>query len=92
MSDADLLETVRGELESTIGITAEPVQIIPFRWLKSFPQANVGHLELVDEIEKTLPEGIYLAGGSYRGIGLPDCIQQGRQAVKNILTAETPRF
>jgi len=92
MSDADLLDIVRDELKSTIGITAEPVQIVPFRWLKSFPQANVGHLELVDEIEKTLPEGIFLAGSSYRGIGVPDCIQQGRYAVKNILTAKTPRF
>jgi len=88
MTDADLLDTVRDELKSAIGITAEPIQIIPFRWLESFPQANVGHLELVDEIEKTLPDGIYLAGSSYRGIGVPDCIQQGRQAVKNILTAE----
>ena len=84
MSDAGLLDTVRDELKSTIGITAEPIQIVPFRWLKSFPQANVGHLELVDEIEKTLPEGIFLAGSSYRGIGVPDCIQQGRQAVKQI--------
>jgi oxygen-dependent protoporphyrinogen oxidase len=87
MSDADLLDTVQDELKSLIGITAEPVQIVPFRWLKSFPQADVGHLELVDEIEKTLPEGIYLAGSSYRGIGVPDCIQQGRQAVKNYVTA-----
>ncbi|MBT3323399.1 MAG: protoporphyrinogen oxidase [Anaerolineae bacterium] len=82
VSDSDLLKTVRDELKSTIGITVEPIQIVPFRWLKSFPQANVGHLDFVDEIEKTLPEGIYLAGSSYRGIGVPDCIQQGRQAVK----------
>jgi len=87
MSDADLLETVRDELAATIGITAEPIQIVPFRWLKSFPQANVGHLELVDDIEKTLPKGIYLAGSSYRGIGVPDCIQQGRQATKKYVIA-----
>ena len=43
----------------------------------------MGHLERIDEIEKTLPEGIYLAGGSYRGIGVPDCIQQGRRAAKD---------
>ena len=85
MSDADLQKTVQDELAELIGITADPVQIVPFRWLKSFPQANVGHLERVDEIEKTLPEGIYLAGSSYRGIGVPDCIQQGRQAVKEAM-------
>ncbi|MCP4142551.1 MAG: protoporphyrinogen oxidase [Chloroflexi bacterium] len=84
MSDANLQKTVQGELAELIGITADPVQTIPFKWLKSFPQANVGHLERVGEIEKTLPEGIYLAGSSYRGIGVPDCIQQGRQAVKKV--------
>jgi oxygen-dependent protoporphyrinogen oxidase len=87
VSDAGLLDIVRAELKSTIGITAEPLQIVPFRWLKSFPQANVGHLDFFDEIERTLPEGIYLAGSSYRGIGVPDCIQQGRQAVKKYVTA-----
>ena len=85
VSDADLQKIVQDELASTIGITAEPIQIIPFRWLKSFPQANVGHMGFVDEIEKSLPEGIHLAGSSYRGIGVPDCIQQGRQAVKNAI-------
>lgn len=82
VSDVDLQKIVQDELASAIGVTAEPIQIIPFRWLKSFPQANVGHLDFVDEIEKTLPEGLFLAGSSYRGIGVPNCIQQGRDAVK----------
>ncbi|MBT3337956.1 MAG: protoporphyrinogen oxidase [Anaerolineae bacterium] len=87
VSDVELQKIVQDELASLIGIKAEPVQIVPFRWLKSFPQANVGHLDLVDEIERTLPDSIYLAGSSYRGIGVPDCIQQGRQAVMNMAKA-----
>ncbi|MBC8333795.1 MAG: protoporphyrinogen oxidase [Anaerolineales bacterium] len=82
MSDADLQKTVQNELRELIGITAEPIEIVPFRWPHSFPQADVGHLDLVTEIENLLPTGVYLAGSSYRGIGVPDCIQQGRQAVK----------
>jgi len=82
MSDAELLETVQSELSALIGITAKPIKVIPFRWPNSFPQANVGHLDLVTEIESSLPDGVYLAGSSYRGIGVPDCIQQGRQAAK----------
>jgi len=85
MSDADLAETVQTELKSLIGITAEPVASVPFRWLASFPQADVGHLAKVAEIESILPEGIYVTGSSYRGIGVPDCIQQANDTVQKIL-------
>jgi oxygen-dependent protoporphyrinogen oxidase len=39
----------------------------------------VGHLDRLAEIERrlaTLP-GLLLAGGSYRGVGIPDCIKSG---------------
>ncbi len=85
VSDAALERIIRDELRDLIGISAEPVQVVPFRWLKSFPQANVGHLGLIDEVERILPEGIYLAGSSYRGIGVPDCIQQGRDTVRKAI-------
>lgn len=85
MSDADLTETVRAELKSLIGITAEPLANVPFRWVASFPQADVGHLAMVAEIESILPDGIYVTGSSYRGIGVPDCIQQANDTVQKIL-------
>ncbi len=85
MSDADLLENVRAELKSLLGITASPLASASFRWLASFPQADVGHLAKVAEIESALPEGIYVTGSSYRGIGVPDCIQQANETVEKII-------
>jgi len=79
-----LIATVQGELSSLLGITAEPKAYSIFRWANGFPQAQVGHLELIDEIEAYLPGTIALAGSSYRGIAIPDCIRQGRNAVKRI--------
>ena len=84
VSESNLIEEVRAEFKALLGITAAPLKAIPFRWARSFPQADVGHLDLVDEIEKYLPNGIYLAGSSYRGVGVPDCIRQGRDAAKKI--------
>lgn len=84
--DDDALEMiVRTELSDLLGINAEPVDKAIFRWPKSFPQADVGHLDLVDEIENLSLPGIFLAGSSYRGIGVPDCIRQGRKAAHNVL-------
>ena len=78
--DERLIEEVRKELASLLGIHATPLIWKAFRWQNGFPQAEVGHLQLVDEIEAHLPAGIALAGSSYRGIAVPDCIRQGREA------------
>ncbi|MDX1378104.1 MAG: protoporphyrinogen oxidase [Anaerolineales bacterium] len=85
-SDEHLLEVIRHELLDLLGITAPPVTHKIFRWQNGFPQAEVGHLDLIDEIEGYLPDNIALAGSSYRGIAVPDCIRQGRSAVKKILS------
>jgi oxygen-dependent protoporphyrinogen oxidase len=80
-----LMTVVRRELASLLGIEAAPKAYKIFRWQNGFPQAEVGHLELIDEIESYLPADIALAGSSYRGIAVPDCIRQGRYAVQKIL-------
>ena len=84
-SDEELLEVIQDELLDLLGITALPVAHKIFRWKNGFPQAEVGHLDLIGEIEKHLPANIALAGSSYRGIAVPDCIRQGREAVKKII-------
>lgn len=83
-----LIEAVRQELFELFGISALPQTYKVFRWQNGFPQAEVGHLELVAEIESLLPADIALAGSSYRGIALPDCIRQGREAIQKILTTK----
>lgn len=52
------------------------------------PQYTVGHVErlqiIKEEMNTHLP-GIYLAGSSFEGVGLPDCIDQGKTAVSQVL-------
>lgn len=83
-SDEQLIAAIKNELAELLGITAVPQTWTAFRWEDGFPQAEVGHLERVDEIEKLLPPGITVAGSSYRGIAVPDCIRQGREAAAKI--------
>jgi oxygen-dependent protoporphyrinogen oxidase len=85
LDDAALTEMVLGELRALLGIQAMPVDSVAFRWPESFPQADVGHLERVAEIESQLPESIYVTGSSYRGIGVPDCVRQGRETARQAL-------
>jgi oxygen-dependent protoporphyrinogen oxidase len=86
-SEEKLLQTVTAELRDLLGIRSHPLAHAAFRWEAGFPQARVNHLQRVDEIEATLPDGIALAGSSYRGIAVPDCIRQGRAAARSAISA-----
>jgi oxygen-dependent protoporphyrinogen oxidase len=78
--EAELLAVVRAELRELLGLDAEPLDAVMARWPDSYAQADVGHLERVAAIEAALPPGVFVAGGSYRGLAVPDCVKQGRQA------------
>ena len=81
----EIISVIRDELDSMLGIQAEPLESQVYCWPDSFPQAHVGHLQLVDQIEAALPEGLYVAGSSYRGIGIPDCIRQAQTAADQVI-------
>jgi oxygen-dependent protoporphyrinogen oxidase len=81
---------VRGELNTLLGIDSTPLAWTLARWPDSYPQADVGHLQHVAEIEASLPNGLYVTGSAYRGLGVPDCIAQGRDSA--CLAVEQRRF
>lgn len=84
MDDAELIVTMRGELQSIFDISAEPLFHRIFRWHDGYPQYNIGHLERIAAAEAALPLGISLAGSAYRGVGVPDCVRQGRDAAQKV--------
>ncbi len=85
MEEDNIVEIILSELNDILGINAKPIYSTVFCWPQSFPQAQVGHLDLIDNIEKSLTGGLFVAGSSYRGIGIPDCIRQGRDAAISTL-------
>lgn len=87
LPDDDLVALVRSELVEIMGLTAEPITRRIFRWPKGRPQYDVGHLDRVAEIEKLAARfpGLYLAGSTFRGVGLPDCIKNALTTVDQIL-------
>lgn len=82
-----LISHARALLGRTMGITAPPLFWRIHRWIDANPQYEVGHLERVAALENLAKEipGLYLAGSSYRGVGLPDCISSARRAVSALL-------
>ncbi len=78
LDDEALLRTVRHELRAMLDIDAEPLLHRIYRWPRSNPQYDVGHLERVAAIEAALPAGLYVTGSPYRGVGIPDCVKQAQ--------------
>lgn len=84
--DEHIIATVLTDLEKTMGITARPLQTRISRWPRSFPQYAPGHSEQIAQAESLLaPDGIFLAGAGYHGIGVPACIASGGRAARAAL-------
>ncbi len=78
LDDDELLHAVKRELRDIMGVVKAPLFHRIYRWELANAQYDVEHLTRVDAIEGALPPGILVTGSAYRGVGLPDCIHQGR--------------
>lgn len=92
--DAQIARAARAELKELLGLgDCHPKATRVFKWTKANPQYTVGHSLRMKRIESCLQghRGLVLAGCSYYGVGLPDCIAQGREAAGRALRAATGR-
>jgi oxygen-dependent protoporphyrinogen oxidase len=86
LDDERLTARLATDLRDALGIAAPPRRASVTRWENGLPQYAVGHLERVGRIEAGLAHWprLALAGASYRGSGLVDCIRQGRAAADRV--------
>jgi oxygen-dependent protoporphyrinogen oxidase len=89
LDDEALVRALLDEVATTTQIEGEPADAMVRRWPQSFPQYEPGHLDRVAETERSLSAAlphVVLAGAALRGIGVPACIRQGRDAAREVLT------
>ncbi|WP_421384089.1 protoporphyrinogen oxidase [Bacillus salacetis] len=88
LSDSQIEKIVLQDLNKIMDITMEPEFTIVSRWKEAMPQYTVGHKDRLENmqanVKKELP-GLFIAGSSFEGLGLPDCIDQGEKAVQDVL-------
>jgi len=82
MTDQDLVSLCRAEVKATLEISAAPVLFRVHRWENGMPQYTLGHTERRAAVEASLAEhpGLFVAGSSWHGVGIPDCIESGERA------------
>lgn len=85
--DDVLIHLARSEMARIAGVSATPAVARVFRWPQSMPQYVVGHRARLDRIAQLVARhpGLSLAGASYRGVGIPDCIASGWTAAEDAI-------
>jgi len=87
LSDAEVMQRVRGDLQAIMGITAEPSFVRIFRHPQAIPQYTVGHAKRLTTLQERAPAhpGLFLTGNSYRGIGLNDCAAAANRTADEVV-------
>jgi oxygen-dependent protoporphyrinogen oxidase len=76
LSDDEMVATVRRDMASVLGLSGEPVLTRVFRWPGGTPQLEVGHLERMKAVERSVGEvpGLHLTGAGVWSTGIPDSV------------------
>jgi len=92
MTDTEIVDSVGKELREILGLSSQPLFTRVYRWRRAMAQYEVGHLKRMDEVRtlrRQLP-GLALAGNAYQGIGVPDCIRTGAEAIAELTSVPAP--
>ncbi|MBP1934295.1 protoporphyrinogen oxidase [Ammoniphilus resinae] len=88
MNEEELLQVALGDLSSAMGIHAEPVVSEVTKWTDQMPNYLITHPQSVKALERKMElnyPGIFLAGCSYYGVGIPDCMENGINSARKII-------
>ncbi len=88
LDDDALVAAVTADLAETMALGGPVREARVTRWIDSFPQYRPGHLQRVDALEADLAAvapGVVVTGAALRGLGVPACIRQARDAAATLL-------
>jgi oxygen-dependent protoporphyrinogen oxidase len=86
LTDEQLVARSLSALTPLIGISGAPLLSRVYRWIRANAQHNVGHLDRLAAIDRALARlpGIFVTGSGFRGVGIPDCVADGRATAARV--------
>jgi len=78
LSDDEILDVVARELHRVWGDFPEPHAVKVIRHPLGISQYEIGHGELLEQVEAVRPPHLRLAGSSYRGVAINACVKDAR--------------
>ncbi len=83
--DDEVVAAVAGHVGSVLGVRRAPVMSHVVRWPTAMPTYVVGHASRVAAVEAALPRSVRVAGSALHGVGVPDCVADGRAVARAVL-------
>jgi protoporphyrinogen/coproporphyrinogen III oxidase len=87
LAPADAVETIHQDLRRVFGVRGRPVFSFEHLWRRAIPEYQVGHRTRIDAglAEVARLGGLHLAGNTYHGVGINDCVRDARRVVEDVL-------
>ena len=84
-SDDELVDACVRHLAAVLDLPERPESSSVVRWMRAMPQYEVGHVDRVAAIRRSLPAGIFVVGSAYDGVGIPDCVRGAGETAEQVL-------
>lgn len=91
LSESELIQVALQDVEKSLGITGKPISVEVTKWQDKMPKYHLNHRKTIEALNEKLADiypNIILAGCSYYGVGIADCIMNGKNTAKKIAEAE----
>jgi protoporphyrinogen/coproporphyrinogen III oxidase len=87
LSDEQLWDTLKRELDPLIGIRGDPHLLQVYRWERGIPQFTLGHRERRARLERLLEQhpGLFVVGNAYYGVSLNECVKMAYRVSEKII-------
>ncbi|WP_329521742.1 protoporphyrinogen oxidase [Spirillospora sp. NBC_01491] len=85
-SREEAVRSVHQDLVHIFGIRGEPVFAFDHLWRRAIPEYPVGHRGRIDGVLAQVAGlgGLHLAGNTYHGVGVNDCVRDARRAAADV--------
>lgn len=85
--DPVVVDAVVAHIRPVLGLRGEPDLVRVTRWARCMPTYSVGHLDRVARVREAVDAlpGWNVAGSALHGVGVPECIADGRTAARAAL-------
>jgi protoporphyrinogen/coproporphyrinogen III oxidase len=86
LSDEELWNTLRRELDPLVGIRNDPAFLRIYRWERGIPQFKLGHRERRAKLEQLVARspGLFITGNAYYGVSLNDCVKMAYRVAESL--------
>ncbi|MED3651826.1 MULTISPECIES: protoporphyrinogen oxidase [Heyndrickxia] len=88
LNERELIQVALKDIEKSLGITGEPKHSEVTKWTDLMPKYSLSHRKTIESLNKKIDDlypNITLAGCSYYGVGIADCIMNGKETANQLI-------